>query len=139
MQVGTRFAHNEDEYNIYQPFVVEFERVSVIPDARLGEASSPTQLWVRHREMLDFMQTPKRCQTGGKWKAFEWPHDVLMYFIFTTRLYWGSVRFCLTKQEGNSTSPRRRETGWDLASVGKVTTAGHLLGGSVAGCWPGIV
>ena len=46
----------------------------------------------------------------------------------------------LTRQEGNSAAwQRRRETSWNLASVGKVMRAGHRQGGGVGGCSSGVV
>ena len=58
VRVGTRFALDEDDH-ICQQFVVDFGRVSVNTDARLGEPS----------KVLVFRQTSKPFQYGGTFRV----------------------------------------------------------------------
>ena len=64
------------KYPVCQQSVVEFGRVSVITDI----------LWVRHREMLVFLQTPERDQAVRKYGVHLDGHKInkYMYLVFTT-------------------------------------------------------
>ena len=64
IRVETRFALNEDE-------------VSYLPaDHR------PKLFWVRHREMLVFLQTPKRYQCGGTFRIHSDCHKIFQCILY---------------------------------------------------------